>query len=236
MRKFVERLQRHSTLDAQDEEALLALDGQTRRVSAGSLSLREGSATDSCTLLSSGVVIGHKIVGNGGRQIVGLFMPGELVDFDAMFLTKIDYNVQAISDCETNLFSCKDLSALIFERRAVGKAIFREAMIRAAISREWMANLGRRNTKTKIAHLLCEFALRLKWAGSGNGTDFDLPITQEAISDVIGVTPMHVGRVLKELEEDGLIRRKQRNIAILDEQRLNLAGDFRSDYLGLVQD
>ena len=228
---LVARLRRHSELSDGDVDALISLNGRTKSYSSGSITSRDGGAKTDCSLLHSGVAVGHKIVGDGGRQIISMYLPGELLDFDGMFLQSLDYNIQAISDCEISLFPRDGLIAMMFERPSIGRALFRDTMIRAAISREWMTNLGRRDSRTKVAHLLCELTLRLKVIGGYDNHGFELPITQEQISDIIGVTPMHVGRVLKELSREGLIDRANRHIKVVDEEKLKLTGDFKPTYL-----
>ncbi len=132
-------------------------------------------------------------------------------------------------------FRCHELVDVIFDCPALGKALFRETLIKSAISREWMANLGRRDSRTKVAYLLCELSVRLSRSEDAEVHDFTLPLTQEQISDIIGVTPMHVSRVFKELEADGLILRERRSIRILDWKMLASAGDFSPTYLQLTR-
>ncbi|MBU2342042.1 MAG: Crp/Fnr family transcriptional regulator, partial [Alphaproteobacteria bacterium] len=117
----------------------------------------------------------------------------------------------------------------------IGKALFRETLIKSAISREWMANLGRRDSRTKVAYLLCELSVRLSQPADNEVHDFILPLTQEQISDIIGVTPMHVSRVLKELASDGLIARDRRTIRVRDWKLLTSTGDFSPTYLQLTR-
>lgn len=236
LQKFIDRLQKHSELGEDEIAKLSSLDTVPRVVAAGDFLIRDGTPTNTCSLLVSGISASHKIVGTGARQIVGLFFTGELVDFDGLFLPSIDYNVQAVSDCNMSNFRCQELVEVIFECPGLGKALFRETLIKSAISREWMANLGRRDSRTKVAYLLCELAVRLPHSEDTEGHDFTLPLTQEQISDIIGVTPMHVSRVLKELETDGLIRRERRSVRILDWKLLASAGDFSPTYLRLTRD
>ena len=214
---------------------LASLETVSRQLAPGAFSVRDGTRPTACSRLVSGIAASHKIVGGGGRQIVGLFFPGELVDFDGLFLPSIDYNVQAISECETCSYHCNELVEVIFECPRIGKALFRETLIKSAISREWMANLGSRDSRTKVAYLLCELSVRLTQSGSPEAHDFMLPLTQEQISDIIGVTPMHVSRVLKELETDGLIARERRMIRVLDWNLLASTGDFSPTYLRLTR-
>lgn len=228
---FITRLRSHSPLDDEDVSCLEAIAGETRRVAAGTFASRDGQSPSTCSLLNSGIAVNHKVVGAGGRQIVGMFLAGELLDFDGLFLETIDFNIQAISDCQVTLFQCHDMIRVLFERPSIGKALFRDNAIRSAISREWMTNLGRRDSTTKVAHLLCEISLRLTLSGDATDNCFKLPINQEQIADIIGVTTMHVSRVLRSLEEDRVIDRQDRIITVLDEGRLKTMGDFSPTYL-----
>ena len=109
-----------------------------------------------------------------------------------------------------------------------------DTLVDALIFREWIANVGRRDARTRVAHLLCEFSLRLKVAGLGEHTDYELPFTQEQLADATGLTPVHINRTLKGLEADRLIeRRSPRSITIGDWKKLAETGDFNSTYLHL---
>ena len=81
-------------------------------------------------------------------------------------------------------------------------AMWYETLVDASIVREWVVNVGRRDARTRIAHLLCEFALRLELAKLGEQTAYELPITQEQLADAVALTPVHVNRTLMKLEED----------------------------------
>ena len=108
-----------------------------------------------------------------------------------------------------------------------------DTLVDGAIFREWIANVGRRDARTRIAHLLCEFSLRLEAAGLGNHLEWDLPMTQEQLADCTGLTPVHVNRMLKELDKKGLISRTRRSVTVNDWKALAEAGDFESAYLHL---
>jgi len=101
----------------------------------------------------------------------------------------------------------------------------------AAIFREWTLNVGRHDARSRMSHLLCEFSIRLAFAGLGAGISFDLPMTQEELSDALALTPIHVSRTLKSLAADGLIERSARAIRILDWSALCTLGDFDPGYL-----
>jgi CRP-like cAMP-binding protein len=126
---------------------------------------------------------------------------------------------------------------IAFERPDVGKAMWRDTLVDGSIFREWIANVGRRDARTRLAHLLCEFGLRLKHAGLAEETDYDLPMTQEQLADATGLTSVHVNRTIKALQAEGLIGRvSPRSITIGDWKKLADAGDFDSGYLHMKED
>jgi CRP-like cAMP-binding protein len=106
-------------------------------------------------------------------------------------------------------------------------------LVDASIFREWTLNVGRRDARTRTAHLLCEFAMRLEVAGLGEQFDYELPMTQDQLADALGLTPVHVNRTLKALEAEGLIERTRRSVRIVNWKALANVGDFDPNYLHL---
>ena len=96
-----------------------------------------------------------------------------------------------------------------------------------------MVNVGRRDSRARVAHLLCEFSLRLERAGLAHNHCYDLPMTQEQLADAVGLTSVHVNRVLRQLAEEQLIVRERRSVRIRDWQQMRAAGDFNERYLHL---
>lgn len=231
---LVRKLAYWHKLDAADRAAVLALPHAVKTLEQHHYIIRERDrATHSCLMLS-GFSIRHKIVGGGYRQIVAIHMKGEVVDFQNALLGTADHSVQMLTTGQVAMIPREDLNRLAFERPAVGRAMWLDTLVDASISREWIANIGRRDARTRIAHVLCEIALRLKVAGLGDPSGYQLPMTQEQLGDVTGLTSVHVNRTLKLLEADGLIERlSPRSIGIGDWKKLAEVGDFDSAYLHL---
>jgi len=123
---------------------------------------------------------------------------------------------------------------LTLARPRVGHAMWIDTLVDASIFREWITNVGRRDARTRIAHLLCEFSVRLRVAGLGADTHYELPMTQEQLADTTGLTSVHINRVMKALGQEGLISRPNpRSIRIGDWRALAEAGDFDTNYLHL---
>jgi CRP-like cAMP-binding protein len=136
-----------------------------------------------------------------------------MVDLQNSLLGYADHSVQMLTEGEVATIPRDAVRQLARDRPAVGEAMWIDTLVDGSIFREWIANVGRRDARTRIAHLLCEFSLRLKVAGLGEQTDYELPMTQEQLADATGLTSVHVNRILKGLGADKLIdRRSARSI------------------------
>jgi CRP-like cAMP-binding protein len=231
---MVRKLAYWGDFDAADVDAILNLPHQTKRIERNGYIAHEREKTTHSCLLLSGFAIRHKMVGDGARQIVAIHMTGDMVDLQNSFLGVADHSVQVLTDAKVALIPREAVKQLAFERPRVGMAMWFDTLVDASVFREWIANVGRRDAHTRIAHLLCEFSLRLKVAGLGEATNYELPMTQEHIADCTGLTSVHVNRTLKLLEAENLIgRRNARTVTIGDWNKLADAGDFDSNYLHL---
>ena len=228
---LVERLARLSSLDDADREKLMALPHTLRTVGPSTHLVRDGDRAEACWLLLSGFAYRYKITGEGARQIVSIHIPGEFVDLQNSLLTVADHSVQTLSEAEVAVVPRQALRDLVLANPAIARALWVDTLIDASIFREWVVNVGRRHSRARVAHLLCELCLRLEAAGLSRGRRYELPMTQEQLADAVGLTSVHVNRVLKQLAEEGLIRRDRRSIIIEDWNRMRDTGDFNERYL-----
>lgn len=229
--RALKRLETRGPLSADDRSAVRALPFIPRTLDPAGYLVREGEPPEMCALLLSGFAYRHKVTGEGERQIMSVHMAGEFLDLQNSFLEVADHNVQALTRCELAVVAVPALRRLVMDHPAVGRAMWIDTLIDAAIFREWIVNVGRRDSLSRISHLLCEIALRLEEAGLAKDHRYEMPMTQEQIADCAGLTPVHVNRVLKELGRLGLIEREKRSFVIVDWDRLQEIGDFNTRYL-----
>ena len=234
---LVEKLSYRGELDRADRAAILALPFTLKKVERAQYIVRERElATHSCVMLA-GYSIRSKLVATGDRQIVAIHMKGEIVDLQNSLLKVADHSVQMLTAGKIAMIPREDILRLTLERPKVAQAMWIDTLVDASIFREWIANVGRRDARTRLAHVLCEFAVRLRLAGLGAETSYELPMTQEQLADTTGLTSVHVNRTLKALEKEGLIERPNpRAICIGDWRKLAEVGDFDSNYLHLRAD
>jgi CRP-like cAMP-binding protein len=228
---MIRRLERRAPLTPADRQALISLPHNVRRLGPNGHVIRDGDAADHCALLLSGFAFRYKITGQGGRQIISLHIASEFLDLQHSFLGVADTSVQTLTEAEVALIPTAALQSLVLANAGVGRALWMDTLIDASIFREWVVNVGRRDSRARVAHLLCEFSLRLEAAGMAENHRYELPMTQEQLADAVGLTSVHVNRVLRQLEGEGLIDRNRRAITISDWAQLRDVGDFNERYL-----
>ncbi|MDT9600162.1 Crp/Fnr family transcriptional regulator [Sphingosinicella rhizophila] len=228
---MLRKLGKWASFNHEDRAALLALPHSLATMAPNQIIVREGAQPSSTCLLRSGFAYRHKIVSGGMRQIFSIHMSGDIIDLQNSLLGTADHNVQALTHCDLAFIPSDAVRRIAFDRPTIGRAMWYDTLVDAAIFREWIANVGRRDAKTRMAHLLCEFALRLEAAGLGRHNAYELPMTQEQLADCTGLTSVHVNRMLRALDREGLISRTKRSVIIDDWKKLARAGDFESNYL-----
>src|SRR3954470_17051401 len=180
---MVRKLSLREELDDADRQAILALPFTLRKVQSGQYLVWDGDKPQNTCLLLSGFAFRHKLAGNGGRQIVSIHMKGDIVDLQNSLLGTADHSVQMLTAGKVAMVPRDAGTQLAFERPAIGKAMWTDTLVDGSIFREWIANVGRRDARTRVAHILCEFSLRLKVAGLGEQNGYEMPMTQEQLGD-----------------------------------------------------
>jgi CRP-like cAMP-binding protein len=213
-----------------DVEAVLALPCTRKAYGKDAYLIREGQPVTECALLLRGLAFRQKLLRSGARQIISIHVPSEFLDLQHSMLARADHNVQSLNSTEVAMNPTAALHQLAAARPAVAAAMWLDTLIDASLSREWVVNVGRRDSRSRIAHLLCELALRLRRVEGGEHT-FDFPLTQEQVADATGLTAVHTNRTLQSLRKDGLIQLTGRSLTVLNWDGLREAGEFDELYL-----
>ena len=225
------KLARHHSFSAAEAEAFLSLPHEVASVRPGKFLVREGEAPTKCCALLSGWAYRHKSTGDGARQILSIHLPGDLVDLQNSMLARADHSVQTLTSARVALIVRSALLDLAVSFPTISRALLLDSVIDGSISREWLLNLGKRDARGRLAHLLCELAVRQDETERVDSVSYHLPMTQEQLADVTGLTSVHVNRTLRALRDDGLIAQHGRTLTILDWPGLQRDGDFTAGYL-----
>ena len=185
----------------------------------------QGVARNEVMFVRSGILSKFKADNAGRRQIVALRFPGEGI------LPRIgpaDYGIQAIVRSEVMVGKAKDFDPIVEANPAMQRFFWRLVQRNEAIGYEWLVNCGRRDSTARVAHLLCETAARMR---VDEGDRMMNPFTQQQIADITGQTSVNVNRVLADMERQGLIRRKGREIEFTDWPEMRRVASFQPAYL-----
>lgn len=233
---LINKLDGVASLSAKERGVLVEAVARTRDVAADQDVVREGDETGECNLILEGVLCRYKLVAEGKRQIIGFQIAGDLCDLTGFVLGRMDHSVATLTRAKLGVIPYRRLQEITEQYPHLARALWQETIIDASISREWLANIGRRSAYERIAHLLCEMGARLSAVGQARNGSFEWPITQTELADAMGLSTVHVNRVLKQLRAEGLIELSGRTMVVEDWERLQSAGGFRSDYLFLGRD
>jgi CRP-like cAMP-binding protein len=196
---LADKLQRLASLSTSEIEAILALPHQVRTVRDGEHLVRQGDRANRCSLLLSGWASRQRTTRDGSRQILGIHVKGDFVDLQNALLGTAHDDVQALSATEVAMVPREAVVDLAFAYPTIGKLLWTDTLIDASIAREWTVNVGRRDARTRILHLLCELYERQRSAGLATEDGFELPLSQEELGDATGLTAVHVNRTLQSL-------------------------------------
>lgn len=185
-----------------------------------------GSPRNEVIFVRTGILSKFKTDASGRRQIVSLRFPGEgILPSDGL----ADYGIQSIVRSELMIGKSEDFLPILDEHPALQRFFWRLSQRNEAICDEWLVNCGRRDSIARVAHLLCETAERMHVADA----HLVNPFTQQQIADITGQTSVNVNRVLADMERQGLIRRKGRDIEFTDPSEIRRIASFQPEYLSL---
>jgi CRP-like cAMP-binding protein len=228
---LVRRWSKYRLFSTEDRNAIRELPYVRRTFGKDAYIVREGEQAGECSLILRGFAYRQKLLSDGDRQIISFHIPTEFVDLQNGVLGTADHNVQSLNHCEVAAVPRSAIMKLADQRSAVRMAMWIDTLIDSSIFREWVVNVGRRDSRARIAHLLCELAIRLQRIGADREGLFDFPLTQEQLADATGLTAVHTNRTLQSLRREGLLQLSNGILRVLDWEGLREAGDFDELYL-----
>lgn len=233
---LVRRLEARDELSAEERLILERMFTEVRLINAGDDIVRDGERPRHSTLVVSGVAARYKVLKAGDRQITALHLAGDFVDLHSFLLKEMDHGVTAISQCRVATVPHDTLAELSISQPHLTRLFWLLTLLDGALHREWLVAMGRRSALGQLAHLICELKIRLSVAFAEDDMSFVMPITQVDLGDILGLSSVHVNRVLQELRAGELISWKGTNVTIINWQELQRLAEFDNRYLHLVKE
>lgn len=214
-----------------DLETLAVFHRRRRTFPPGHEMVYEGQSRASAFILAEGWAASYKMLPDGGRQIVDFQIPGDFLGLRSILFRTSDHGIEAITEIEASEVFEKDIMDGFKNAPRLAAAVLWAVSRDEAMVVEHLVNLGRRSAKDRMAHFLLELGARLYLVGIGDKTGYQCPLTQYHLADALGLTAMHVNRVLRELRDDGLVTFQKGRVCFDDFERLRELASFDSDYL-----
>ncbi len=232
---LIGRLEQHGPLTEEEKHVIRQITSRVVVYRPREDIVTEGGTPSHSSLILEGFAIRQSHSLDGRRQITAFHVAGDFADLHSFLLKKMDSGVAALTTCTVAQVPHNDLKEITKNFPYLTRVLWLTTLIDGAVHRAWMTALGRMEARERLAHFFCELRDRLASTGQVSDHSFELPLTQEELGDAFGMSTVHVNRVLQDLRADGLITSRGKTLIINDWERLQLLGQYNSDYLHATQ-
>lgn len=222
---------------ALSEAELSILEGlhkRRRTFVAGRDLVHQGQSDQAAYILMSGWACSYKLLVDGQRQIVDFQIPGDFLGLRSVLLHISDHSIEPVTDIEVTEVHVADLLEAFSNTPRLAAAVLWAASRDEAMVVEHLVGIGRRDAAERMAHFLLELGARLSLVGLGSRAGYACPLTQYLLADALGLSAVHVNRVLRQLREQGLVTFRDGFVTFDDYDRLVEFADFEMTYLDQV--
>jgi CRP-like cAMP-binding protein len=207
------------------------LQSRRRNFGIGRALVHQGELNQAAYILSSGWVCSFKLLPSGARQIVDFQVPGDFLGLRSILFRTADHNIEPVTAIEASEVTVNDLLEAFDRTPRLATAVLWAASRDEAMVVEHLVGIGRRNAAERTAHFLLELGARLKLVGLATTKGYACPLSQYMLADALGLSAVHVNRVLRELREDGLLTFQHGQVVFGDFDALVTLADFDKAYL-----
>lgn len=233
MNHLIEKLARRDQLTDEERNALVEVMEPPRRVFAKKDIVSEGDRPNHSTLLIAGFAGRYVTLPDGRRQITEISVPGDFVDLHSLLMKQMDHGIVALTDVTVSNAPHERLRRLTEQHPHLTRLLWLDTVIDGAIHRQLIASMGRKSGLGQLAHLVAELYARLEVVGLAADLSFDLPLSQAIIGDALGLSAVHVSRLVGDLRDRSLVDWTQSRITIANWPGLVAQADFDPTYLRL---
>jgi CRP-like cAMP-binding protein len=218
-------------LSPEELKRLAEMQSSPMKVKRGRQLVEEGQTGHKAFVLQGGWACSYKLLPNGARQIISFPIAGDCVGLRSILLRTADHSFSALTDAVVTPIEGPQVLKCVTEYPRLGAALLWAASRDEAMVVEHLVNIGRRTAIERTAHFFMELAERLSLIGLATQTEFKCPLSQYVLADALGLTAIHVNRVLRQLREQDLLTLRKGSVRIHDLNRLRRLAGFQGGYL-----
>ena len=228
---FARKLAAFVALSPEDIGALSEIYKRRHKFTVGCDMVYQGQKDQSAYIIASGWVCSYKLLPSGSRQIVDFQIPGDFLGLRSVLFRTADHCCMPVTPVEASEVMAADLLAAFTQTPRLAAAVMWAASRDEAMVVEHLVNLGRRTAAERTAHFMLELGARLRLVGLADRKDFKCPLSQSLLADTLGLSPVHINRVLRELREENLMTFQKGHVTFHDYDGLVKMADFDHAYL-----
>lgn len=229
--RFVEKLRGFVQLNGEELAALQRATANPQAFGPREDLIREGDRPGPVFVMLDGWAFRYKVLPNGSRQIMAFMMPGDACDLNISMLAEMDHSIQTQTRAQVAKISRETMDEMMTEHPGIARAMYVTQLVDESTLRAWIVSLGRRSSVERAAHLLLELYVRGIRTGMASDNEIELPLSQVVLADALGMTPVHVNRVLQELRRSKAVELRRGVLRILDPVALTRISGFDDGYL-----
>lgn len=230
---FAEILGSMVALTDAEHRALHRLEERQRTLRRGATLQRENEPADELFVLRKGLMMSSVLLDDGSRQILRFLFPGDMIGVSALVYRDAPETLTALTEITVCPFERSTFATLVEQHPRLASLILVIGQIERVALTDRLASLGRTSAKARVGALLLELRNRQRTTDKSIQDEFTLGLTQEEIGDATGLTAVHVNRMLRQLEDDGLIARQAGRVRLLDDAALAAASHYVDRFEGL---
>ena len=230
---LIRKLENFVPLSDEDLRVLDALGQSVEHFEANQNIVAEGQIPRSVFFMLEGLACRYRLLPDGRRQIITFLLPGDLCDLHVFLLKSMDHSIGTITPVRLAPIKREAVLNMTLRHPRISAALWWSSLQEEAMLRERIVALGRRDAVARVAYLLCELVWRQQAIGGGASNTVALPLTQIELADTLGLTPVHINRVLQRLRQRQLLVLEHRQLVLCNISQLAIIAQFDANYLHL---
>lgn len=229
--RFVAKLRGFAELTDKECETLARATSNSRAYRPRQDLIREGDRPGPVFVMLDGWAFRYKVLPSGSRQIMAFLMPGDACDLHIGMLATMDHGIQTATPAQVATIPRQVVDEMMDAHPRIARAMYIAQLVDESTLRAWIVSLGRRSSAERAAHLLLELHIRAVRTGVADQDGMDLPLSQVILADALGMSPVHINRVLQELRESQAIALRRGVLRIQNAAALTKFSGFDEGYL-----
>jgi CRP-like cAMP-binding protein len=225
------KLERYALQGGRPPLSIRSLMAHKRTFEPGVQVMQQGDAGGVAYIIEQGWTYSSNVLRNGSRQILDVQVPGDVAGLQSLPVPTAANDVTAITKVHAFEIQLDAVMDAISSDADLAAFIFWLAARQNDVASVRIIDIGRRTSVERVAHFILELATRLRLAGIGTDSGFPCPLTQYLLGDALGLTSVHVNRVLRDLRTSGLAHHQRGWISLLNAGELSAVAGFSGAYL-----